>query len=406
MMSDKAMFLSNSFKSVFGATTLISGCCIGAGMIGLPMKSALVGFMPATLVMILCYLFTTITGLFILEATLWFNTKVNLATIVESTLGKKSKFFTLFLFLALFYSLFVAYLDGAGIILSEILTSLTGFTVTKGMGIVICTILMCAMTYAGTHLATRFNQVLLLGMVISYILLIYVGLSSHHIPQSQSFHSSSILHIIPIMLICFGYQNLVPTITYYLKKNVNYIRFAIIVGNFVPLLVYTLWNYVILGMLPTDVSFIKNAEMITQLLQSTLTVISIVILVKAFSLFAMITSFIPNVLSLIDFIKDGVKISKRNNIKNDLFYLVLIFIPAFIFTMTCPHLFLNMLDFAGGFVDVLLFGILPALVILNGRKKIPMGKHYQVFGGIITPVLVIFSSLVILMMKIGLLSSF
>lgn len=398
------MNLSNTIKSTFGATTLITGCCIGAGMIGLPLKSALVGFMPATLAMILCYLFTTVTGLFIMEATLWFNTKVNLPTIVESTLGKKSKYLTLFLFLALFYSLFVAYLDGTGIIISEILTSLTGFTVSKTFGIMLCTILIGAMTYTSTHLANRFNQILLLGMVASYVLLIIIGLSHNHMTTYKPLEPLSIMHVIPIMLICFGFQNLVPTITYYLHKNVNTIRFAIIVGNFIPLLVYTLWNYIILGVLPKDHSLVQNAEIITQLFQNALTMISIVVLVKTFSLFAMLTSFIPNVISLVDFVKDGIRFSSNIELKSDLFYVICIFIPSFIFTMTCPHLFLNLLDFAGGFVDVLLFGILPALVILMGRNKFSMNDQYQVFGGMKTPVLVIILSLVILMMKLGFLS--
>ncbi|HEX2548939.1 MAG TPA: aromatic amino acid transport family protein, partial [Gammaproteobacteria bacterium] len=211
---------SSPFKSTLSAILLITGCCIGAGMIGLPIKSALAGFMPSTLAMVVCYVFTTITGLFIVEATLWFNERVNLPTIVNATLGKKSKFLTLFLFLALFYSLFVAYLDGLGMIISEILSSMTGYTFTKAMGIVICTILIAVITYAGTHLANRLNQLLLLGMIISYLLLITIGFTTHHIANTQSFHMMSTLNVIPIMLICFGYQNLVPTVTYYLKKNV------------------------------------------------------------------------------------------------------------------------------------------------------------------------------------------
>jgi tyrosine-specific transport protein len=392
---------SSPFKSTLSAILLITGCCIGAGMIGLPIKSALAGFMPSTLAMVVCYVFTTITGLFIVEATLWFNERVNLPTIVNATLGKKSKFLTLFLFLALFYSLFVAYLDGLGMIISEILSSMTGYTFTKAMGIVICTILIAVITYAGTHLANRLNQLLLLGMIISYLLLITIGFTTHHIANTQSFHMMSTLNVIPIMLICFGYQNLVPTVTYYLKKNVQLIRYAIIIGNFIPLLIYVLWNYVILNILPIDHSVLKNAEMITQLLQNTATIVSIAIIVKSFSLFAMLTSCIPNALSLVDFIKDGIKISFHSKIKTDLFYLALIFIPSFLFTMSYPYLFLNMLDFAGGFVDVLLFGILPALVILVGRRRVAVGQHYQVFGGIMTPVIIIMASVTILMMKVG-----
>ena len=73
-------------KSIFGATMLVTGCCIGAGMIGLPVMSAFTGFMPSIAAMLLCYLFTTLTGLLLVEATLWFDGKVNLPSIVEFAL--------------------------------------------------------------------------------------------------------------------------------------------------------------------------------------------------------------------------------------------------------------------------------------------------------------------------------
>jgi tyrosine-specific transport protein len=402
------MSAATSSKSVFGATMLVTGCCIGAGMIGLPIKSALAGFLPSSFAMILCYIFTTITGLFIAEATLWFDGKVNLPSIVESILGKKGKLLTIVLFLSLFYSLFVAYLDGSGMIFSDIFSSITGQAVPKTVGIIFCTILVAAITYAGTHLANRFNQFLLFGLISSYVLLIAIGLTHVSPPSSTTIDIISTLNVIPIMLICFGYQNLVPSLSHYLNKNIKHIRLAIIIGNVIPLFIYALWNYVILGILPADLASLKNAEIITQLLEATMPIISIVLLVKSFSLFAMLTSFIPTSISLLDFIKDGMQNSMNTkikhkiqfNINHDLFYLALIFIPSAIFTMVYPNLFLNMLDFAGGFIDVLLFGIMPAMLVLIGRKTIK-GQHYQVFGGQITPIIILLASLFILSIKTG-----
>jgi tyrosine-specific transport protein len=395
------MSVSTSFKPVYGATILITGCCIGAGMIGFPVRTALAGFLPSTAAMVLCYLFTTITGLLILEATLWFDEKVNFSSIVESTLGRKTKFITLFLFLALFYSLFVAYLDGSGIIFSDIFSSLTGHVVPKPIGIIFCTAFVAAITYAGTHMANRFNQFLLLGLIVTYSLLIIIGLTHASMPRASHINIMSTLNIIPIMLISFGYQNLVPSITYYLNKNIKHIRFAIIIGNFIPLLVYILWNYVILGILPADIA-VKNAEIVTQLLENTVSAISIILLIKSFSLFALLTSFIPNAISLVDFIKDAGKNSLNKLVKSDIFYLGVVFVPSFLFTIIYPNLFLNMLDFAGGFIDVLLFGLLPALIVLVGRKAI-VAPQYQVFGGKIIPILILIFSLVILVIKVGVL---
>ncbi len=396
------MSFATSFKSIFGAAMLITGCCIGAGMIGFPVKTALAGFVSSTVAMVLCCLFTTITGLLIVEATLWFDEKVNFSTIIESTLGKKSKFVTLFLFLALFYCLFVAYLDGGGIIFADIFHSITGYAIPKSAGILFCAALVAAITYAGTHLANRFNQVLLLVLVGTYVLLIMIGGKHDTVSKVSHINMTSIVSVIPIMLISFGYQNLVPTITYYLNKNINHIRLAIIIGNFIPLIIYILWNYVILNILSVNLGLLKNAEIVNQLLENTVSVISIVLLIKSFSLCALLTSFIPNAMSLVDFIKDSAKNSTHKIVKNDLFYLGIIFVPSLIFTMIYPNLFLNLLEFSGGFIDVLLFGVMPALMILAGRKTFS-ASQYQVIGGKITPIFVLIFSLVVLAMKIGVL---
>jgi amino acid permease len=112
--------------NTLGATLLITGCCIGAGMIGLPVMSAMAGFIPSILAMLLCYFLATGTGLLILEAILWFDQRVNLISME-------------------------------------------------------------------------------------------------------------------------GFQHLIPTLTYYVKKNVAAIRTAIFVGNLIPFLIYFVWNFVILG---------------------------------------------------------------------------------------------------------------------------------------------------------------
>lgn len=396
------MPLSTSFKSVFSSTLFVTGCCIGAGMIGLPVKTALAGFVPSTIAMVICYLFTTMTGLLLLEATLWFDEKVNFATIVESTLGKPGKIITLLLFLGLFYSLSVAYLDGGGILFSEILSSICGITIPKSLGIIVCAALVASVAYGGTHAANRLNQYLLIGLVISYFLLISIGLLHGNLHHHANKDMMAAVHAIPLLLICFGYQNLVPSLTYYLNKNINHIRFAIIVGNLIPLLVYVAWDYVILGILPADFALVKNTEIVTQMLGSAVTLISIIFLIKSFSIFALLTSFIPNVISLIDFIKDGGKNVLERFIKNDKIYLAIVLVPALIFSIISPNLFLGLLDFAGGFIDVMLFGFLPALVVLMGRKKI-VRPIYQVVGGVVTPILILILSSIILIGKIGVL---
>ncbi len=57
---------------------------------------------------------------------------------------------------------------------------------------------------------------------IAYILLIVLGLRHSSLMASPPVNFASTLNVVPILLICFGYQNLVPGIVHYLKKNVNH----------------------------------------------------------------------------------------------------------------------------------------------------------------------------------------
>lgn len=389
-------------KRIFGGTMLITGCCIGAGMIGLPVLSAVAGFLPSTLAMIFSYIFTTLTGLLILEATLWFEKRVNLPTIVASTLGKPGKYLTMGLFLFLFYCLFVAYIDGGGILMSSVLSAAFNTTLSRTLGMITCIALVAGITYAGTRTADYINRLLLIGLVITYFALIFAGMPYIAKENLSHVNFSASIAVVPILLICFGYQNLVPSITYYLKKNVNAIRFAIIIGNLIPFFIYMLWNFVILGMLPaTHTSTAGEADTVIQLLQNALPEVSVISFVKAFSLFALLTSFIPSAISFVDFLKDAMVTTFHQTKRHDFLVYNLVFIPPFICALIYPHIFLRALSFAGGFIDVLLFGVLPATVVLIGRNVKKISGPYTVIGGNLTPCLILILSIAVLILKVG-----
>lgn len=389
-------------KNALNATLLITGCCIGAGMIGMPVMSALAGFMPASLAMLFCYFFTTFTGLLLLEATLWFDREVNLPSISEFALGIVGRAITLILFLFLFYSLFVAYLDAGGQLFAEILNSLFNLELSREAGIFICAFVAALLTYVETKIFGGLNRYLFFGLIITYFILVFIGFPLVRSTNLAHVNWTEAIATVPILLICFGYQNLVPSLTYYLNKNVNAIRFAIIVGNLIPFFIYFIWNFIILGMLsPTDIASKEQITMVTTLLQNANDNISVLAFVKAFSLFAMFTSFLPSAISFIDFLKDGLKyvINREQRNKNLAVLFVTVFLPPIIFTLFYSHLFLKALNFAGGFIDVLLFGITPALVVLVGRNIKKMTGPYQVIGGNFTPIAVLFFSLIILFLK-------
>ena len=387
-------------ESAFGATLLITGCCIGAGMLGLPVVSALAGFIPSTCAMLLCYGFTTATGLLLLEATLWFDQRVNLLSIAHFAFGKIGKAITWFLFLFLFYCLFVAYMEGGGQLFHSFLAPLFNNTpVARGAGIFLCSALVGAIAYFGANAIDKMHRVLMMGLGAAFSVLICLGL-----PQgaaSNLLHSNwiSAVGTLPLLLICFGYQNLVPSLTYFLKRNVKALRFSIIVGNFIPFLLYFVWNYVVLGLIqdPHSAS-VAGSDMVTGLLGASQSP-SVNLCVKMFSLFAILTSFIPNTMTFVDFLKDGIKLPSLSRSAYDLLILSIALVPPFVFTLFNPHLFLKALGFAGGFIDVLLFGILPAAIVYVGRYIKNIQGPYIMPGGRLSLLLIVLMSIGFLLLR-------
>lgn len=385
---------------LIGATLLISGCTIGAGMLGLPVVAAAAGFLPSTLAMILAYLFATATGLLLVEAALWFDEKVHLVSLSEDALGKFGKILSWSFFLFLFYCIFVAYIEGGGQIFSSFLGTLLGKNISRELGVFSCVFLVGSLSYFGTKAVSFLSRLFLLGLALSYGSLISLGLS--HVEKEQLLYTNwkVSLATIPILFICFGYQNLVPTVIYYAKKNVSVIRKAILIGNFIPFLIYSLWNFVILGILedpsPEALSKIVNqGDMVTGLLEKASSSESVLFFANVFTFFAIVTPFMTNTIAFVDFFKDGFKKIPKVQIEPLLYALVLV--PPALCTLMFPHLFLSALSFAGGFIDAVLFGILPATIVWIGRYKKGQKGPYQFFGGKVSLSLVLlFSSLVLL----------
>lgn len=370
--------------STLGATLLITGCCIGAGMIGLPVMSAMAGFMPSTIAMLLCYCFATGTGLLILEATLWFDHRVNLISMAGFALGKAGKALTWFLFLFLFYCLFVAYIDGGGQLFSNFLSTLFSRSIAREIGIICCVSFVGLIVYGGTKAVSLVSRLFLFGLALSFCVLLSLGIP--HIKEEKLLYTNweAIYSTIPILLVCFGYQNLIPTLTYYVNRNVASIRAAIFFGNLIPFLIYFVWNFVILGILPdgnsiTLAHIVSQSDMVTALLEKASESGSVLFFAKAFSFFAILTPFTANTMAFVDFLKDGLSISKESKYELPVYGLVLV--PPMILTLFFPHLFLRALGAAGGFADVLLFGVLPVMIVGIGRYVKKMKGPFTAPGG-------------------------
>jgi len=389
-----------SGNRTFGCTLLIAGCCIGAGMLGLPVLSAAAGFYPSLLAFAASWLFMVVTGLLLLEVNLWFDEEVSFISMAGRTLGRAGQIAGWILFLYLFYTLMVAYSAASGTLVADFFQEATGTPLPQWIGSLVFSILFGSLIYLGTGAVDGFNRILVMGLVVTYVVLIAIGLPNVKRSLLEHVNWPATVLALPAMVISFGYHNLVPSLKTYLKGDVRNLTIAIVVGSLIPLVIYLAWEMLILGIVPAE-NFRDSANRGEIATQSLIRVVGsswVGVLAEYFAFFSIVTSFLAVALSLVDFLADGLSIKKTAG--GRFFLCLLTMVPPFLCALSYPMIFDKALSYAGAFGAVILFGIIPTLMVWFGRYRENIQKQRIVPGGKFTLVAVLAFSLFVVGMQI------
>lgn len=349
---------------LLGGILLVSGTSIGAGMLALPVISSFAGFLPSFALLAICWLFLFTTSLLLLDVNLAFPGEVNLITMAGRTLGISGKAICWVTYLLLLYSLTAAYIAGSSPLFLQALHWATGWDAPTWIGPFPLLILFGLFVYLGTQAVDWVNRLLMLGLIVFYILL--VAFLPSHIQLQFLEHSDpkAVLVAIPVVITSYGFHIIIPTLTTYLHHDVKKLRLTLLVGSLIPFIVYAIWEFLILGVVPLNgehglISAWQNGQTGAASLSYILQNRWITTVASCFSFFAIITSFLGVSLSLSDFLTDGLHM-KRFSLGRE-FACLLTFIPPLIFVLVYQRGFIMALQFAGIFVAILLC-ILPAIM--------------------------------------------
>jgi tyrosine-specific transport protein len=255
--------------------------------------------------------------------------------------------------------------------------------------------------YLGARSVDRLNMALISGVIFFYLGFVAVSVGSVQLELLGHGNWGKATLALPILFTAFTYQVIIPTLMTYMERNVRKIRLAIVLGSSIPLLIYLVWEFLILGIVPPDgANGLKEAALLGQNAVSPLKhfVKSEWILTFShwFAFFALTTSFIPLALSFFDFLADGLKWKKTGSHKLALCALVF-GIPTFI-AILYPNIFLVALGYAGGISCAFLFGLMPPVMAWVGRyiKRYPDNVHQLPGGKPVLIALMLFASLILI----------
>lgn len=369
---------------LISAIFLVAGTCIGGGMLALPVATGISGFVPSTVMMLFCWLAMTASALLLLEVNLWMKEGAHVITMASTILGPIGKIVSWCVYLFISYASIVAYTSAGGSLVINGAEQLFGLSIAKEWGCLFFIVFFGSVIYLGNRFVGRVNTILFLAMIVAYFAL--VGTSISEVKATLLTHAywpTSILAI-PLLLTTFSFQTMLPSLTPYLKRNVYALRWAIIGGTTLTLVVYLIWQWIVLGIIPVEgpnslIKALEVGEPITQFLREHTQNHWVSIIAEYFAFFALVTSFLGIALGLFDFLSDGLKI--RNEGKGKIILSLLIIVPTFVFSAYFNRIFLVALDTSGGFGDSILNGIMPVLMVWIGRYVLKFPEEHRTPGG-------------------------
>lgn len=371
--------------SVLGGALLVTGSCVGAGMLGLPIMTGLVGFFPSLILFVVASVFMTLTALLLVEVQEEFDHPVNLSTMCGFSLGKVGRFLCWITYLFLFYALLVAYTALSGHHTSVLLEHFFALSMPEWVGSFFFVSLFGCVVYRGTRPVDLLNRFFMVFKIVAYIGLVILGAYYVDTTLYKRVAWPYLLPAIPIMIIAFGFHNMVPSLVKHYKNDRKKVILSVIFGSLITLVINLLWQLIALGTIPIGGegglmdSYQKGVDA-AQAMQIVLSAPSISLFSNGLAFFAIMTSFLAQSLSLVHFLQDATKTKPLPDRENPQLT-ILALGPPLVIAVLGPNLFFSALNFAGGICAMLLFGVLPVLMCWVKRYHRRHERGFIVFGG-------------------------
>ncbi len=305
--------------SLIGGACIIASVCVGAGMLGLPSAGAGAWTLWSLLALTLTMVVMTLSGWLLLEAFKHYELRVSFNTVTKDMLGNKVNWFNNLMVYFVGGILLYAYITSSGLILQDVLQ------IDSKVASVLFVAVFSAFVWHSTRAVDRISVILIVFMVLSFIF----GVSGLAINVKTSVLFDTInenadyapyaMAMLPVALTSFGYHHSVSSMRSYYGDE-RKAKYAILGGTIIALSLYFLWLLSIFGNLPRSEfgSVIEqggNVDVLLKALGSVIESEKVSHAINAFSMAAILSSFIGVGLGVFDFLAD---LFQFNNSKTNL----------------------------------------------------------------------------------------
>ena len=361
------------------ASFLVLGNVLGVGVLAMPVRAGLAGFVPAMCGIVAIW-FVMLVSAWVIAYRLGKQEHFDIPSFYQQELGGGAKWVAVACNLLLLYGVLTAYLSGV----SDMIESLFRTGAPQWVVMVIYFAIVSTLILLGTGIMRRGNCFIIAAIWIAFILMIATGSDHFREPTLLSTYKWNFIPIgLPIAVSAFHFHNIIPTVCRAMKHDQKATRRAILLGVTLGLLINVLWIAVVLGTLPETgpgpdtimkadrYSWTANVPMSKVLHSPVFKVAGLV-----FALLAVTSSYVANGTGLFNFVKDLTYTYFHTD--NRFLAGLLAFLPPLVVGLIYPDIFLDALTMVGGVGETTLFVILPGFILARLTRR--RNKVFFAFG--------------------------
>ena len=370
--------------SIFGGACIIASVCVGAGMLALPISGAGAwsGWTVAVIIMTMCMM--TLGGWLLLEAYKPYELRASFNTVTRDLLGNSINIINN---LAVYFVggiLLYAYITTMG----DTLHSMSGERISSAQASILACLIGSAFVWHSTRAVDRISVLLIVFMVCSFLFSVFgllgnikleLILDSAH--RANSHYAPYIMVLLPAGLVSFGYHHSVTSMRAYYGEERKAAK-AILYGTLIATAIYLVWIIAIFGNLPrpdfVPVIAEDSVPALYAALGSVLSSEAVKQTIAAFTLAAVVSSFIGVGLGVFDYLADLFHFD--NSAAGRTKSWLITFLPPLLLSLKWPMGFTLAIGYAGA-VATIWTCITPALLVWKSRRNGAHSGSFRVPGG-------------------------
>lgn len=349
------------------AALIIVGANIGSGILGLAYSIRKAGWPILLLWLIMAGVFTTVSMLYVAETTLRTRKTMQLPGLAEKYVGKAGSVLVFISVCANSIGCMIAYTNGSGNILSQILG------VSRPVGSLLFTIPAIVVVWFGLKATGVAEKFISSGMIVLLTIIIGFSFLSGKAEVSRAIYSNWIyaVPVFNVAIFCYIAQYAVPELARGLRHDAKALPKAITIGMLI--------TGILLALVPLAVISLTGPDSVTEV--ATLAWGQALgtwafFAANLFALCAMMTSYWAVGGSMLTNIVDMFKFKSEDDPKTRVTAIACVALPPFALAYSGLVSFVDAIYLAGTFGGVIM-SILPALMLNSARKNGDMEPSWK-----------------------------